>query len=282
MPDEIIVRVMTRGEIELALEWAASEGWNPGLHDAESFHALDPNGFFLGLKHGKPVGCIAAVAYDDQFGFIGLYIVKPEYRAKGYGIQLFRAGMSYLAQRNMGLDAVLAQQKNYEKSGFKSVYRNVRYAGTGGGDSATPDVADLTIFPFEEVSAYDRKVFPAPRARFLDHWLEPPMGAALGIRDREQRLAGYGVVRSCRNGCRIGPLFADTPAGADQLFHALRRHVPESASLFFDAPDANKEAIALAQRHGFTKMFETARMYTRARPAIAIDKVFGVTTLELG
>ena len=37
MNDEIIVRVMTRGEIDLALEWAAGEGWNPGLHDAASF-----------------------------------------------------------------------------------------------------------------------------------------------------------------------------------------------------------------------------------------------------
>jgi Acetyltransferase (GNAT) domain len=175
----------------------------------------------------------------------------------------------------------LAQQQNYEKSGFKSVYRNVRFAGVGGGTPTAPDVADLTIFPFDEVVAYDQSVFAAPRARFLDHWLEPPMGAALGIRE-QGRLAGYGVVRSCRNGCRIGPLFADTPAGADQLFQALRRHVPESASLFFDAPDANKEAIALAQRHGFTKMFETARMYTQKSPPIPIHKVFGVTTLELG
>ncbi len=281
MNDEIIVRVMTRGEVDLALEWAAGEGWNPGLHDANSFHALDPNGFFLGLLHGKAVGCIAAVAYDDQFGFVGLYIVKPEYRAKGHGIHLFRAGMNYLGKRNIGLDAVLAQQQNYEKFGFKTHYRNVRFAGVGGGVSSTPDVADLTIFSFEEVVAYDRSVFAAPRSRFLDQWLEPPMGAALGIRD-QGRLAGYGVVRSCRHGCRIGPLFADTPAAAEQLFQALRRHVPESAPLFFDAPDSNKEALALAQRHGFTKMFETARMYTQKCPPIPIQKVFGVTTLELG
>lgn len=27
----------TRGEFEIAIEWAAGEGWNPGLHDAEIF-----------------------------------------------------------------------------------------------------------------------------------------------------------------------------------------------------------------------------------------------------
>ena len=181
----------------------------------------------------------------------------------------------------VGLDAVLAQQSNYEKSGFKSVYRNIRFAGTGGGDAPVADIVDLDVFPIEEVIAYDRTAFPAPRKRFLEHWLEPPRGAAQGIR-LHGKLGGYGVVRSCRNGCRIGPLFADTPAAADQLFQALRRHVPESSSLFVDVPDANSEGLALAARHGLTKMFETARMYTGKPPAIDIHKVFGVTTLELG
>ena len=31
------IRQMTRAELELALEWAAEEGWNPGLHDAAAF-----------------------------------------------------------------------------------------------------------------------------------------------------------------------------------------------------------------------------------------------------
>jgi ribosomal protein S18 acetylase RimI-like enzyme len=281
MTEDTIVRVMTRAEVDLALDWAAGEGWNPGLHDAPCFYALDPHGFLIGLVHGKVVGCISAAAYDDQFGFIGLYIVKPEYRAKGYGIRIFRAGMKYLGQRNIGLDAVLAQQSNYEKSGFKAVYRNIRLAGAGGGDYPDADIVDLDTFPSAQINAYDRTAFPAPRARFLEHWLEPPLGTALGIR-LHGKLGGYGVVRTCRHGFRIGPLFADTPAAADQLFLALRRHVPESASLFMDVPDANSEGMALAARHGLTKMFETARMYTGKPPAIDIHKVFGVTTLELG
>ena len=282
MNDEMIVRVMTRGEVDMALEWAAAEGWNPGRHDAESFHALDPQGFFIGLIHGKPVGCISAVAYDEQFGFIGLYIVKPEYRDKGLGIQLFRAGMKYLGSRNIGLNAVLAQQSTFEKSGFKTALRHVRFTAEGDGvDEETPDVVDLDSFPFAHAVAYDQAIFQAPRQRFLEHWLEPPNGTALGIRENG-RLAGYGVVRACRHGWKIGPLFADKPTLADQLFRALRRHVPEATSLFIDAPDANPEALALAQRHGLTKVFETVRMYTKKSPPIPLAKVFGVTSLELG
>jgi hypothetical protein len=41
-------RTMTRDDVALAVDWAAQEGWNPGLHDAASFHAADPKGFFVG------------------------------------------------------------------------------------------------------------------------------------------------------------------------------------------------------------------------------------------
>lgn len=39
---------------------------------------------------------------------------------------------------------------------------------------------------------------------------------------------------------------------------------------------------ALAERHGMSSVFETARMHTKDAPAIAIDRVFGVTSFELG
>ncbi len=42
MIDDFVVRRMTRSEVDLALDWAAAEGWNPGVHDAESFYAADP------------------------------------------------------------------------------------------------------------------------------------------------------------------------------------------------------------------------------------------------
>jgi len=47
---------MNEDELNLALEWAAAEGWNPGLDDAKCFYAADPNGFFLGELAGEPVG----------------------------------------------------------------------------------------------------------------------------------------------------------------------------------------------------------------------------------
>lgn len=82
------IRTMTRQEVDIAIDWAAAEGWNPGLSDADCFYAADPNGFLLGSVQGEPVATIAAITYGDVFGFIGFYMVKPEYRGKGYGMRI--------------------------------------------------------------------------------------------------------------------------------------------------------------------------------------------------
>jgi GNAT superfamily N-acetyltransferase len=274
-----IVRPMTRAELDLPAEWAAQEGWNPGLHDTDCFYATDPNGFFLGVLDGEPVGCISTVAYDNAFGFLGFYIVRPEYRGQGYGLQIWNAGMSYLGDRNVGLDGVLAQQQNYQKSGFRLAYRNVRNQGVGGG-SVPAGVVDLAKVSFAELLAYDRALFPAPRAKFLECWIRRPQGAALAIRS-EGRLAGYGVIRVCRQGYKIGPLFADSEAIAENLFQALAAQAP-GASIFLDIPEVNPAAVALAQRHDMQPVFETARMYTKGAPNLPLARIYGVTTFELG
>ncbi|WP_269850096.1 GNAT family N-acetyltransferase [Methanosarcina horonobensis] len=73
---------MSREEAEFAIEMAAAEGWNPGVHDGELFYEADPEGFFIAELEGKPAGCASAVVYDNDFGFLGLYVVKPEFQKK--------------------------------------------------------------------------------------------------------------------------------------------------------------------------------------------------------
>src|SRR5687768_3775329 len=120
MPDkDFIVKTATPAGIELMVEWAAREGWNPGPSDAACYSSVDPQGFLMGFLGEEPVASISVVKYGDAFGFLGYYIVKPEYRGRGYGLQIWNAGMQYLSGRNVGLDGVVAQQENYKKSGFK-------------------------------------------------------------------------------------------------------------------------------------------------------------------
>jgi Acetyltransferase (GNAT) domain len=52
--------------------------------------------------------------------------------------------------------------------------------------------------------------------------------------------------------------------------------------IFLDVPSVNRDAVALAQDLRLAPLFETARMYTGAIPPLRLERVFGVTTFELG
>jgi GNAT superfamily N-acetyltransferase len=282
-PGDFVVRTMSAEDVALAVEWAAQEGWNPGLHDAACFRAADPDGFFIGEWRGEPVACLSAVAYGEDFGFIGLYIVKQAFRGRGFGMRVWQHGMNYLRNRNIGLDGVVAQQANYKKSGFQLAYRNIRFQGvaqeTAQGEHYA-DVLNASALPFESLSDYDRQCFPAARERFLAAWLAQP-GAMARVAVRDGHVLGYGVLRRCLTGYKIGPLFADSDEIAGRLFSALTSSIAGEV-FFFDVPEINVDAVALAERHGMTSVFETARMYTEEPPAISMERVFGVTSFELG
>lgn len=276
------IRPMRRAELDMVLDWAAAEGWNPGLHDADSFHAADPGGFLLGLVDGEPVASIFAVRYGATMGFIGGYIVRPAFRGAGYGMSIWNAGMARLAGRNVGLDGVLAQQANYAKSGFRLAHRNIRYEGAATGrDSAGENLVPLSSFDFDAIRRYDQAFFPDERARFLEHWIGQAGSVAIGAMGAHG-LAGYAVLRPCRSGYKIGPLFADTPALAEILFTGLLGKAEPGAAVFLDVPEPNQAACALAARHGLRACFETARMYTNAQPEICLSRQYGITTFELG
>ncbi len=279
---DYIIRTATREEIDLAVEWAAKEGWNPGLHDAACYHLADPGGFLIGLLDGEPVAMVSSTRYGDRFGFAGFYIVKPAYRGQGFGLQIAQAALQRLEGRNIGLDGVVEQQENYKKSGFKLAYRNVRYEGKGGGESSSKaDTVELSTLPFEILAAYERPFFPAPRDAFLKAWISQPNSTALGIMDAG-RLSGYGVIRACRKGHKIGPLYADSAELAESLFQALISTVKETDSIYLDVPEPNAAALELTKRHGMEIVFETARMYTGDEPRLPLQRIFGICSFEIG
>lgn len=277
-----ITRTMTREEVALAVEWAAREGWNPGLHDAEAFYAADPGGFFVGELDGEAVASISVVNYGVGFAFLGLYIVQPAFRGKGLGWKLWQHGMASAAGRQVGLDGVVAQQGNYRKSGFELAWRNVRYAGHGLGPSMRDaQVVDLKSLSFEAVRAYDAPFFPADRSGFLGAWLGLEDSVALGY-VRNGTLHGYGVIRRCRSGWKVGPLFADGEPVAEAVYAALAGQAAVDEPVFLDVPETNAAAVALARRHGMEVVFETARMYTGTAPQMPMERMFGITSFELG
>ena len=273
------LRTMLRPEVDLAVAWAAAEGWNPGRHDAECFYQTDPEGFLIAEVNGEPVGCISIVTYDDAFSFLGFYIVLPEHRGKGYGLALWQAALERAGMRIVGLDGVAAQQDNYRKSGFVFADNNIRYE-TIGRITDVSSLIPLSAIPIEELTAFDARFFPVQRRRFLERWKTMQASTGFAVR-QDGRLAGYGMIRACAVGFKIGPLFADHPDIAETLYCALAVHAL-GEPVYLDVPQSNASAVALAERHGMKEVFRTARMYLHGTPKVNLDGVFGITSFELG
>src|SRR5215470_12705069 len=143
-------------EIALAVDWAAAEGWNPGLADAGCFGTVDPEGFLIGEIDGAPAATISTVNYDDRFAFLGFYIVRPDLRGRGHGLAIWKAAVAHAGSRTIGLDGVVAQQENYKTSGFVLAHRNIRYGGmVAASGTHRADIMALARVPFPAIEAED-------------------------------------------------------------------------------------------------------------------------------
>lgn len=278
---DFIIRKMKEHEVQIAVDWAQKEGWNPGLNDAHCFYQADPNGFFIGLLDGEPIAVGSAVVYSDNFAFCGLYIVKNEYRKHGYGLKLTEERLKYVGNRITGIDGVLENVVKYERLGYVSCYKQIRYEWTGNSTIAdTPFVVDVNTIPFDQLNAFDQKYFQAPRPNFLRSWINQPNSFALAYVDKQQ-IHGYGVIRKCSIGYKIGPLFAESLEIAKMLLEVLRSKVSDGP-VFLDTPEVNLDSQALAEHYKMSPKFEVIRMYRNGIPKLPLNNIYAVTTFELG
>lgn len=290
MSQALAIRNMTRPEVDELVAWAAREGWNPGLQDAELFWTTDPEAFIAAELEGELIGGGAITSYGGEYGFMGFFIVRPEFRGRGFGNTLWHARRQRLLDRlqpgaSIGLDGVFTMQDYYARGGFVFSHRNLRFRTEITRRPATsPDddqnIVSLNDVPFDRLLAYDRTCFPASRSNFLKGWISQPDALALGYR-RGGQLCGYGVVRRCGEGCKIGPLFADDTQVAEALYVHLAAFAT-GGPLFLDAPENNPAAMALVKQHQMVEVFGCARMYLGQPPDLAHERIFGVTTFELG
>jgi len=280
-PEHLVVSQASLDDWKVVGGWAADEGWNPGLSDSASFFAQDPEGFFIGRIDGEPVSAISVVNYGADYAFLGFYLVRPDLRGRGYGLTIWKTALAHAGGRTVGLDGVVAQQDNYRQSGFELAYRTVRFSGTAPVGETPSGVGPAAAADRAAIMAYDSACYPADRPTFLTSWLTGPEHRTFVRRADDGHLTGYAVVRPARDSLRIGPLFADTAEDARALFAAVAADAAGSA-VAIDVPETNGAGIALVEELGLAPSFETARMYTGPVRPFAQERVYGVTTLELG
>lgn len=264
------------------MAWAESEGWQPGLGDGLAFHAADPEGFFRAVAGGRTVATISVVRASDSVAFVGLYIVAPEFRGQGFGKALWDDTLSRFGGFTLGLDAVPEQVGTYASDGFVPAFGNARYsidAGQLPGPDPEAPVSAASSVPFKDLVAFDGSHFIGARPDFLRHWIEGDDRRAV-VTTAGNEITGFAASRPTPAGHRIGPVFASEPDIARHLILDLAADMEGPVAI--DIPQPNQAAVDLLTGFGMERSFETTRMYRGAAPDLPLNRIFGITSLELG
>ncbi len=278
----MLIRSMSLEEVRKAVTWADREGWEPGLSDAEAFFAADPEGFFAAEVDGEAVATISAVRCSPGVIFLGFYIVDPEVRGTGLGKELFDRIVARLGGSTLGGDAVPEQVPNYETEGFEVAYWNARYSSVDlpGPQGDIRRLGPVSGVDFDDLVGFDGRHCFGPRPDFLKLWIEGPGREALVATGESDEITGFAASRRTSLGHRIGPVFAEDAGVAQELILALAARVEGRVAV--DVPQPNRAAVDLLEGLGMSRSFETARIYKGPAPTLPLERIFGVTSLELG
>jgi GNAT superfamily N-acetyltransferase len=272
-------------DVKKLVKWADDEGWNPGPNDAEVYYKTDPDGFYGFYKNDELIAGGSIVSYNGEFGFMGFFIVKPEYRANGLGRDLWYKRRDTLLKRlnlnaPIGMDGVVDMQPFYKAGGFEIAFRDLRYEAIGSEFLTDKNISPITKYDYDEILNYDKECFGFNRMQFMLNWLEMPEVKAFKYYD-ENNIKGFVIVRKANKGFKICPLFADDFNIANELYKAASNSVKGNL-LYLDIPIINDDAKKLVEKYNMKYVFECARMYYGTPPEVPLNKIFGITTFELG
>lgn len=285
---DMAIHTMTKNELRMVFGWAAKEGWNPGRDDEKAFYAADPNGYYLlKIKH-EPAACIAAVKHSSHFAWLGLYIVKPEFRGKGYGKYLADHVRSKLSEyRTLIINGIPAQISNYQKSGYVvTSFSHLRWSGNLQTVHSERMVLTKGYHLTNSINLtalvdFDAQIFSTQREAFLREWVARPESQWLASVENN-KVKGYGVISPVFSGFHIAPIIADDQETAEQLCAGLcRLKRNEHSPLYLDVAK-HSSVTNLVKSWSFKPSLSTTIMYKGQFPKLDFNKIHVPATLEIG
>ena len=166
---------MKSNDLDFALHLIDLVGWSLQRFQVEELLLFDDDCGIIVEVDSQPIGMIIAINYEN-FGFIGNFIVLPEFRKKGIGSTLFDYSIKHLESKGIqtiGLDGVLDAVKLYKKHGFKSQTKSLRVIvkvppSPEKLENSHSSIHSMTEELLEQVYELDNKHFKADRSKLLE------------------------------------------------------------------------------------------------------------------
>ena len=282
MKQQAVIKPLLKRDVSTLLEWVSSEGWSPGICDIALYHELNPQGLLGIYLEDQLIGASAVFIHNPWFAFFGLYIVHPDYREQGFGIEMTRHRLHLAGYRNIGLNGAVEKVSTYRKSGFRRAHLNQRYSFSATNISEPEGLVDLSTLPLTAVLKFERdnQLFPGCRKKLLHHWLyhDQFIGRAM---ISEGDIQGYMLLRPGADCMRVGPLLATSANVARTLFISALHH-SQGKRMYLDVPETNLNAPAIINEFNGELVFESIQMYRGYQPKLQHSAIYGLTALETG
>jgi GNAT superfamily N-acetyltransferase len=228
-------------------QWCIDEGWNIGLHDSEIYYKIDPIGHHI-VKANESIASLSLIKHSSTFFTLGPFIVHKSYRGQGVGETLWNVALSRMNQEHpdahIALYSVSEQVERYKKAGFVPVL-NIQRWYINSNQLIYPSMSDkctlITNKLIPSVSEYYQNHYVTNRELLFKNLLLKPETNGLVFMD-DNVIKGFGFIRPCVRGFRIGALVADTSEIAQTLIAGLLVFA-QSAPVFIDVPGSNPHGI---------------------------------------
>uniref|UniRef100_A0A8R1Y4Y6 N-acetyltransferase domain-containing protein n=1 Tax=Onchocerca volvulus TaxID=6282 RepID=A0A8R1Y4Y6_ONCVO len=236
-PEIIYARGGKQDFVSLVNASNETDGWTRKYRDYDCYRKmLGPtklHDIAARTKIGDYVGSCICLEFDN-YAFVSLYYVHPEYRKQGVGSELFkRVVKDNLRKKNIGLNSkeplslLFSQKLGFNKRASWMI--DIVEVKNVDKQKITVDDIHLNVKDGKEISLqrivdYDAKVAKCQREDFVRQWAVDRIDAVCKVLvNSKDEIVGYGCGRllSIVGYPSFGPIYCDSEDGFKLLFHVL-------------------------------------------------------------
>lgn len=248
------IHQLSPADLDFARKLSQLAGWNQTQTDWRRLLEMAPRDCFLATTSGCPAGTATTTDFSGDIAWIGMVLVHPEFRRQGLATCLMKECLDRLGRqvRCIKLDATPVGMEVYGRLGFAEEFRLARWQGIAPGSSSPKPTAsrlDEAQFHLDQVG------FGADRSDFLRRLAADSERVVLGPD------GAYGMIRRGEKAFYLGPVVARDPETGKTIVEILLGSVQEHP-VYWDLPEDNEPAVALAESMGFSRQRELIRMWT--------------------
>lgn len=247
-----MIETFSEKDIKGLLLLSRLEKWD---YSEADLHTIFSSGNVFGHRNekGDIVSSVAVVLYENQSAFIGMVIVRKDYRKQGLAGQLMKHCLQILSPEvNAYLIATKEGEHLYKKAGFKTVDYVSKYISNEYIPRAFKAsgfyTRSLTRRDFKEVVKLDEAAFGDNRKLFLKSRIQQAEKAVV-LQNEQNKMTGYGLAVRTSSNIVIGPVVAPNAEAAMLVIDELAKNYNEK--LRIDLSSHEETLKKLVENHGF-------------------------------